>query len=59
MAADGFSYERREITTWFARGKRTSPKTNEELPNTFLAPNRDLKATCQEFLDEVRKFEEI
>ena len=59
MAADGFSYERREIENWFARGNRTSPKTNEELPHTFLVPNRDLKSTCQDFLDDVRKFEEI
>ena len=57
MAADGFSYERREIELWFGRGKRTSPKTNEELPHTFLTPNRDLKSTCQDFLDDVRKFE--
>ena len=57
MAADGFSYERREIENWFARGNRTSPKTNEELPHTFLVPNRDLKSTCQDFLDDVRKFD--
>ena len=57
MAADGFSYERREIQAWFDRGKRTSPKTNEELPHTFLTPNRDLKSACQDFLDDVRKFE--
>ena len=57
VAADGFSYERREIELWFGRGKRTSPKTNEELPHTFLTPNRDLKSTCQDFLDDVRKFD--
>ena len=57
MAADGFSYERRAIESWLGRGKRTSPKTNEEMPHTFLIPNRDLKAMCQEFLDDVRKFE--
>ena len=57
VAADGFSYERREIENWFARGNRTSPKTNEELPHTFLVPNRDLKSTCQDFLDDVRKFD--
>ena len=57
MAADGFSYERREIENWFARGKRTSPKTNEELPHVMLVPNRDLRAMCQDFLDGVRKFE--
>ena len=52
-----YPYERREIANWFARGKRTSPKTNEELPHTMLVPNRDLKAMCQDFLDEVRQFE--
>ena len=58
IAADGHSYERREIEAWFSRGKRTSPKTNEELPNAFLVPNRHLKAMCQQFLDEVREVEE-
>ena len=58
IAADGHSYERCEIETWFSRGKRTSPKTNEELPNAFLVPNRHLKAMCQQFLDEVREVEE-
>ena len=58
IAADGHSYERREIEAWFSRGKRTSPKTNEELPNAFLVPNRHLKAMCQQFLDEVREAEE-
>ena len=43
MAADGFSYERREIENWFARGKRTSPKTNEELPHVMLVPNREVR----------------
>ena len=52
------SYERREIELWFARGKTTSPKTNEELANAFLVPNRHLKAMCQQFLDEVREVEE-
>ena len=58
MAADGFSYERRAIESWLGRGKRTSPKTNEELPHAFLVPNRHLKAMCQQFLDEVREVEE-
>ena len=57
LAADGFSYERREIQAWFDRGKRTSPKTNEELPHTFLVPNNNLKSAIQDFLEEVRKFE--
>ena len=58
MAADGFSYERRAIESWLGRGKRTSPKTNAELPHAFLVPNRHLKAMCQQFLDEVREVEE-
>ena len=57
MAADGFSYERRAIESWLGRGKRTSPKTNAELLHTCLTPNHDLKAMCQDFLEEVRKFE--
>ena len=58
FAADGHSYERREIEAWFGRGKTTSPKTNAELPHAFLVPNRHLKAMCQQFLDEVREVEE-
>ena len=58
IAADGHSYERREIEAWLARGKTTSPKTNAELPHAFLVPNRHLKAMCQQFLDEVREVEE-
>ena len=58
FAADGHSYERREIEAWLARGKTTSPKTNAELPHAFLVPNRHLKAMCQQFLDEVREVEE-
>ena len=58
IAADGHSYERREIGAWLARGKTTSPKTNAELPHAFLVPNRHLKAMCQQFLDEVREVEE-
>ena len=57
IAADGNSYERRAIQAWFDRGKRTSPKTNEELPHTFLVPNNNLKSAIQDFLEEVRQFE--
>ena len=48
----------RRLCFWLARGKTTSPKTNEELPHAFLVPNRHLKALCQQFLDEVREVEE-
>ena len=57
MAADGFSYARREIATWFARGKRTSPKTGARLPHTHLTPNHNLKSAIRDFLEEVRSFD--
>ena len=57
MAADGHSYERREIQAWFARGKRTSPMTGAQLPHTHLTPNINLKKAIQNFLEEVRQFD--
>lgn len=43
MVADGHSYDRRSIEAWFNRGRRTSPLTNAELPNTTLVPNHALR----------------
>ena len=57
IAADGNSYERREIQAWFARGKRTSPMTGAQLPHTHLTPNINLKKAIQNFLEEVRQFD--
>jgi ankyrin repeat protein len=57
IAADGNSYERREIQAWFARGKRTSPMTGAQLPHTHLTPNINLKKAIQAFLEEVRQFD--
>jgi len=49
VAADGNSYERSAIETWFTRGKRTSPLTNEEMPHVHLLPNLALRKLCQDF----------
>eukprot|EP01047_Picozoa_sp_COSAG01_P030969 COSAG01_NODE_2178_length_8215_cov_128.540414_4_plen_353_part_00 len=43
FAADGHSYERVAIETWF-RSKQTSPMTNDAMPSTMLTPNRQLKS---------------
>ena len=40
---DGYTYERTAITSWFSKGRRTSPVTNLPLTNTLLLPNRALK----------------
>lgn len=42
VAADGETYERSEIETWFAQGNTTAPLTNEELPSTALLPNKGI-----------------
>ena len=39
IATDGHTYERAAIAKWFEGGKRTSPKTGEELKATTLLPN--------------------
>lgn len=48
VCADGHSYERTCIQEWFARGHRTSPKTNHPLPNMTLIPNISLRNTIEE-----------
>ena len=57
LAADGHSYERREIVRHFDLGKRTSPMTGAQLPHTHLTPNINLKKAIQNFLEEVRQFD--
>ena len=57
IAGDGHSYERRDVEAWFARGKRTSPKTGARLPHTHLTPNHNLKSAIRDFLEEVRSFD--
>eukprot|EP01049_Picozoa_sp_SAG25_P009007 SAG25_NODE_857_length_5044_cov_2.869970_3_plen_674_part_00 len=48
VAADGHSYERVAIETWF-RSKQTSPMTNDAMPSTILTPNRLLKSQISEW----------
>jgi hypothetical protein len=48
-AADGHSYERREIEAWFGGGHNTSPKTGAVLPNTNLVPNIPLRNLIREY----------
>jgi hypothetical protein len=48
VAADGHTYERREIETWMAQD-RTSPVTGETLRNTNLVPNYSVKSACLEW----------
>ena len=49
--ADGFTYERSAIEEWFAKGQRTSPKTNLPLVSTQLRPNTALKALIDETIE--------
>ena len=51
---DGQTYERVCIEQWFAKGKRTSPVTNEVLSSLTLVPNIALRALITRFLDECR-----
>ena len=48
ITADGQTYERAEIESWFALGKRTSPLTGAELPSTHVTPNIALRNAIQE-----------
>ncbi|KAH8050370.1 hypothetical protein JL722_11334 [Aureococcus anophagefferens] len=43
IAADGHTYERRAIAAWFER-RRTSPITNEALPNLGLVPAHAIRS---------------
>lgn len=43
VCADGHSYERRFLEAWFARGNRTSPKTNLPLSHMQLVENIALR----------------
>ena len=48
VAADGFTYERSAIEDWFTRQK-TSPKTGQDVPNTSLTANLNIKAMISTF----------
>ncbi|KAG7575064.1 U box domain [Arabidopsis suecica] len=50
LAADGFTYEAKAISTWLQRGHETSPMTNTKLLHTKLVPNLALRSAIQEWL---------
>ncbi|EOD34617.1 hypothetical protein EMIHUDRAFT_467559 [Emiliania huxleyi CCMP1516] len=49
MAADGHSYERKQIERWLAT-KSTSPMTGEALEHSFLTPNHALRGRIREYV---------
>ena len=53
--ADGFTYERRAIESWFASGNRTSPRTNMEIDTLQLVPNRLVKERIDTWRQESKK----
>jgi hypothetical protein len=57
IAADGHSYERKEIEKWLV-GKGTSPLTNLELPHKLLVSNHALKSSIEEFVSQGSKLAE-
>jgi len=52
LAETGVTYERSEITAWFAEGKGTCPCTGVRVTNHQLVPNRALKATIDRWKEE-------
>ncbi|EOD18362.1 hypothetical protein EMIHUDRAFT_196574 [Emiliania huxleyi CCMP1516] len=53
MAADGHSYERRQIERWLTT-KSTSPLTGGELEHLFLTPNHSLRRMIREWQEAQR-----
>jgi hypothetical protein len=53
IASDGHTYERCAIEQWFERA-RTSPVTNEPVPDVCLLPNHMAKSMIAEFLEHSR-----
>ena len=51
ICADGFTYERAAITSWF-EVHSTSPRTNVVLEDFNLIPNFALKAVIAQYLSE-------
>ncbi|KAM0826803.1 hypothetical protein ACQ4PT_068622 [Festuca glaucescens] len=52
MASDGFTYEAEAIKRWLDDGNLRSPMTNLALPNHDLIPNRALRSSIQEHLQQ-------
>ncbi|VVA89623.1 unnamed protein product [Arabis nemorensis] len=50
IAADGHTYEAKEIGAWFRGGHQTSPKTGARLANHNLTPNYTLRSIINDWL---------
>ncbi|XP_051214776.1 U-box domain-containing protein 57 isoform X1 [Lolium perenne] len=55
MASDGFTYEAEAIKSWLDDGNLRSPMTNLALPNRDLIPNRALRSSIQEHLQQQQR----
>ena len=55
IAADNHTYERAAIQYWFTLGHRTSPLTNEIIPNIELRTNHALRNTIEESMPSLTK----
>tara|TARA_B100000214_G_scaffold324626_1_gene261714 strand:- start:1681 stop:2469 length:789 start_codon:yes stop_codon:yes gene_type:complete len=51
IAADGKSYERYSIESWFCKGKVSSPLTNEKFITAKLYPNINLRSAIEEAIE--------
>jgi len=51
FTADGHTYERSAIQSWFDRGGATSPLTGVVLEHLRLTPNVMCRSLCRDFLD--------
>uniref|UniRef100_S4RSC4 WD repeat, SAM and U-box domain-containing protein 1 n=1 Tax=Petromyzon marinus TaxID=7757 RepID=S4RSC4_PETMA len=51
IAADGYSYEKKEVEAWLHGRRRTSPMTNLPLESAILIPNRALQAAIRRWLE--------
>ena len=51
VAADGHSYERREIEKWFAGGHGKSPMTGAQLANMTLIPSHTVRKAIERAMD--------
>jgi hypothetical protein len=55
MESDAFTYEAVAIKSWLDDGNLRSPMTNLALPNRDLIPNRALRSSIQEHLQQQQR----
>jgi len=49
IAADGHTYERSSVQSWFAKGNMRSPKTGADMTTTTMFPNHSLRSRIMEW----------